>query len=112
MIKEATPEIVSPRGFAGLLDSTDGDMLVVGDHAALPSGTLRGLHRVKLGRPRWPSADVLLELAAARLAKGDLLAPDEVRPEYLREPDVTINWQDFRDPRCATTATTSSASAT
>ena len=68
---------------------------MVGDYQALPDGTLRGLHRVKTGRPRWPSADVLLELAAGRLAKGELV-PDEVRPLYLREPDVEINWQDFR----------------
>ena len=96
VIKEGAPEVVSPVGLAGLLDSTDSDILVVGDHQALPEGTLRGLHRVKTGRPRWPSADVLLELAAGRLAKGEL-APEEVRPLYLREPDVNINWQDFRE---------------
>jgi tRNA A37 threonylcarbamoyladenosine modification protein TsaB len=80
-----------------LLDAVADDILVVGDHQALPEGTLRGRHRVKVGRPRWPSADVLLELAVARMAKGDLPAPDDVRPLYLREPDVTINWQDYRE---------------
>ena len=97
IIKESPPEVVSARGFAGLLDSTDDDLLVVGDYEALPAGTLRGLHRVRLGRPRWPSADVLLQLAAVRVSKGELPSPDEVRPQYLREPDVTINWQDFRE---------------
>lgn len=97
VIKEGSPEVVGPGGFAGLLDAVADDILVVGDHQALPEGTLRGRHRVKVGRPRWPSADVLLELAVARMAKGDLPAPDDVRPLYLREPDVTINWQDYRE---------------
>ena len=90
-------EVVNPAGLTGLLDSTASDILVVGDHQALPDETLRGLHRVKTGRPRWPSADVLLELAAGRIARGELAAPEEVRPLYLREPDVAINWQDFRE---------------
>ncbi len=97
VMKEGAPEVVSPAGFAGVLDATDSDILVVGDHQALPDGTLRGLHRVRTGRPRWPSADVLLELAAGRLARGEPAAPDEVRPLYLREPDVVINWKDFRE---------------
>ena len=97
VVKDGGPEVVSYKGFASLLDSTADDILVVGDYQALPSGTLRGLHRVKTGRPRWPSADILLELAVARMAKGDVPAPDDVRPLYLREPDVTINWKDFRE---------------
>jgi tRNA threonylcarbamoyladenosine biosynthesis protein TsaB len=96
VIRDGAPEIVSPKGLAGLLDATADDSLVVGDYQALAEGALRGLHRVKVGRPRWPSADVLLQLAVARMAKGDLPAPDDVRPLYLREPDVTINWQDYR----------------
>ncbi|MGB5337629.1 MAG: tRNA (adenosine(37)-N6)-threonylcarbamoyltransferase complex dimerization subunit type 1 TsaB [Gammaproteobacteria bacterium] len=97
VIKEGAPEVVSPEGFAALLDSTADDTLVVGDFETLPPGTLRGQHRVKVGRPRWPSADVLLELARARMAKGDVPAPDDVRPLYLRDPDVTINWKDYRE---------------
>ncbi len=97
VIKEGTPETVTPSGFAGVLDASADDVLVVGDHQSLPEGTLRGLHRAKVGRPRWPSADVLLELAVARMAKGDLPAPDDVRPLYLREPDVSINWKDYRE---------------
>ena len=97
VMKEGAAEVVNPAGLTGLLDSTASDILVVGDHQALPDETLRGLHRVKTGRPRWPSADVLLELAAGRIARGELAAPEEVRPLYLREPDVAINWQDFRE---------------
>ena len=97
VIRDGAPEVVSPKSLAALLDSSPDDTLVVGDYEALPTGTLRGLHRVKVGRPRWPSADVLLELARARMAKGDLPAPDDVRPLYLRDPDVTINWKDYRE---------------
>jgi len=97
VIRDGAPEVVSPKTLAALLDSSPDDTLVVGDSEALPEGTLRGLHRVKVGRPRWPSADVLLELARARMAKGDLPAPDDVRPLYLRDPDVTINWKDYRE---------------
>ena len=97
VIRDGAPEVVSPTSLAALLDSSPDDTLVVGDYEALPAGTLRGLHRVKVGRPRWPSADVLLELARARMAKGDLPAHDDVRPLYLRDPDVTINWKDYRE---------------
>lgn len=97
VIRDGAPEVVSPKALAALLDASPDDTLLVGDHEALPAGALRGLHRVKVGRPRWPSADVLLELARARMAKGDLPAPDDVRPLYLRDPDVTINWKDYRE---------------
>ena len=97
VIKETAPETVSAKRLAGMLDASVDDVLVVGDYQSLPEGALRGLHRAKVGRPRWPSADVLLELAVARMAKGDLPSPDDVRPLYLREPDVTINWKDYRE---------------
>lgn len=97
VIKEGAPETVGPEGFAAMLDASVEDVLVVGDYQSLPDGTLRGLHRAKVGRPRWPSADVLLELAVARMAKGDLPSVEDVRPLYLREPDVTINWKDYRE---------------
>ncbi len=38
----------------------------------------------------------MVELAWARARKDDLPHPDEVRPRYLREPDVRINWTDYR----------------
>jgi len=62
----------------------------------LPEGTLGGLHSVKTGRPRYPDAPAVLEIARGRVQRDELPHPDEVRPHYLREPDVTINWTDFR----------------
>ena len=46
---------------------------------------------VKTGRPRYPSAEALVEVAASMLEKGDVPHPDEIRPLYLREADVQIN---------------------
>ena len=52
--------------------------------------------RVKTGRPRYPSADVLLELAAQRAQRSGVEPSAEVRPLYLRQPDTDINWKTFR----------------
>lgn len=90
-------EVVSHNEVAGLLQADSEESLVVGDWQALPPEAMRGLHQIRKGRPRYPSADVLVEIAELRLAKGDYSAPEDVRPKYLREPDVRINWSDFRE---------------
>jgi tRNA threonylcarbamoyladenosine biosynthesis protein TsaB len=90
-------EIVSADGLHDLIDSDAQDTLVVGDVASLPPGTLRGMHGVKHGRPRYPSADVLLEIAAIHAGRGQFVRPEDVRPLYMREPDAQINWSDFRE---------------
>ncbi len=90
-------EIVSAEGLHNLIETDAEDVLLVGDTQDLPASIMRGLHRVKRGRPRYPSADVLLEIGALR-AKGDnFVRPEDVRPLYMREPDAQINWTDFRD---------------
>ncbi len=94
---DGMPEVVSAEGLHILLDSDAEDILLVGDAHGLPAATLRGLHRVKKGRPRYPSADVLLEIAAIHAHRDDFVRPEHVRPLYLREPDAKINWTDFRD---------------
>ena len=38
----------------------------------------------------------MLEIAAIRVAHGDFVATEDVRPAYMREPDVQINWKMFR----------------
>jgi tRNA threonylcarbamoyladenosine biosynthesis protein TsaB len=90
-------EIVSAEGLHNLLESDAEDTLMVGDAHSLPPSMLRGLHRVRRGRPRYPSADVLLEIAAIRAKKDDFVRPEDVRPLYMREPDAQINWSDFRE---------------
>ncbi|MEN8114707.1 MAG: tRNA (adenosine(37)-N6)-threonylcarbamoyltransferase complex dimerization subunit type 1 TsaB [Actinomycetota bacterium] len=89
-------EVVGPEAFRALLDSDESDTLVVGDWPVLPEPMWGGLHRVRRGRPRYPAADVMLEIAAIRAAQGEFVAAEDVRPNYMREPDVQINWTSFR----------------
>lgn len=96
VVRESPPEVLTPDELRGQL-ATAVESLVVGDWQALPPETLRGMHRIKTGRPRYPSADVLLDLTKPRLKRDDYPDPDDVRPMYLREPDANINWQDFRE---------------
>jgi tRNA threonylcarbamoyladenosine biosynthesis protein TsaB len=91
VVKDASPELVAADQFKAMLDSDPEDVLVVGDVPALPESTLRGLHRVKVGRPRFPQAESLAEVSASLLDRDDIPHPDEIRPLYLREPDVQIN---------------------
>jgi tRNA threonylcarbamoyladenosine biosynthesis protein TsaB len=74
------------------LESDPKDTLLVGDSAAVDDHTLRGLHRVKKGGPRHPQAEALIEATAASFEADEIPHPDDVRPMYLREPDVQINW--------------------
>lgn len=94
---DGSPEIVSAEGLHNLVESDADDTLIVGDTVGFPAPVLRGLHRTKIGRPRYPSADVLLEIAAIKADRGDLVRPEDVRPLYMREPDARINWSDFRE---------------
>ncbi len=94
---DGPPEIVTAAGLHNLIDSDAEETLMVGDTSGLPASALRGLHRVKKGRPRYPSADVLLEIAAMHARHDNFVRPEDVRPMYMREPDAQINWSDFRD---------------
>ena len=97
VVREGQTILHSPDGFRAILESDPEEVLLVGDTEGLPEGFLSGLHRVKKGRPRYPSADALLELGAGKLERGEEPPPDEIRPLYLREPDVTINWGLLRE---------------
>lgn len=92
VVKDGTTELVDPEGMRALLESDTSDMLVVGDFALVADVALRGLHRVKTGRPRFPSARAVGEIGGGRLERGEVPHPDEIRPIYLRDPDVNINW--------------------
>ncbi|MCL1693649.1 MAG: tRNA (adenosine(37)-N6)-threonylcarbamoyltransferase complex dimerization subunit type 1 TsaB [Actinomycetia bacterium] len=89
-------EVLGAEEFRAILDTDEADTLVVGDWQALPETMWGGLHRVRRGRPRYPSADVMLEIAAIRAAHGEYVASEDLRPDYMREPDVQINWKTFR----------------
>jgi tRNA threonylcarbamoyladenosine biosynthesis protein TsaB len=97
VVREEAPELTTPDQLRAQLESDVGEVLLVGDVAALPRGLLRGLHRVKEGRPRYPLAEAVLELGAGKLERGEHPSPEDIRPMYLREPDVTINWKLIRE---------------
>lgn len=97
VVQEGPIEIVTPEELSALINANGNDALVVGDHGALPDAVFQGLHRVKLGRPRFPAADTILEIAQMRANRDMFATPEEVRPLYLREPDAQISWTDIRE---------------
>ncbi|MDP8957948.1 MAG: tRNA (adenosine(37)-N6)-threonylcarbamoyltransferase complex dimerization subunit type 1 TsaB [Actinomycetota bacterium] len=97
VVKDGSPELVTPDGFRALLESDPEEALVVGDWEAFGEPMFRGLQRVRMGGPRHPPAEALLELVVQRVEREEFPLPEEVRPLYLREPDAHINWQSFRE---------------
>lgn len=96
VVKEAAPQLMSPEELKAALLSSPDQSLVVGDVSALPEGFFRGLSNAKPARPRYPYAVALAEIGHGRFKEGGFPDPDDVRPMYLREPDVTINWEKLR----------------
>lgn len=96
VVKEGVTELMSSDVLKETLNATPEESLVVGDVASLPEGFFRGSSRAKTGKPRYPYAVALAEIGQARLEKGDYPSPEDIRPLYLREPDVTINWAKLR----------------
>ncbi len=93
---DGSPEIVTPQYFKALLESEASDGLVVGDWASMPESTWTGLQEVRRGRPRYPSAETIIEIAGMKAQQGKVTNADDLRPIYMREPDVHINWEAFR----------------
>jgi tRNA threonylcarbamoyladenosine biosynthesis protein TsaB len=91
VVRDGPPTLMTPEKLRALLMSDPSNPLIVGDAEALPEETVSGLHRVKIGKPRYPTARSLLEVGLSQLERGSF--PSEtLRPMYLREPDVTLNW--------------------
>jgi tRNA threonylcarbamoyladenosine biosynthesis protein TsaB len=96
VVRESLTELMTPDRLRAALESTAEDGLMVGDVAALPEGLLRGIHHVKTARPRYPYAVALAEIGAGKYERDDYPSSEDVRPVYMREPDVTINWEKLR----------------
>lgn len=93
---DGDPVVVSPEEFKIMLERELGESLIVGDWLSVPEATWTGLHRVRMGRPRYPSAETILEIAGMTEAREGTSEPGDVRPNYMREADVQINWKSFR----------------
>ncbi|MDK1010619.1 MAG: tRNA (adenosine(37)-N6)-threonylcarbamoyltransferase complex dimerization subunit type 1 TsaB [Actinomycetota bacterium] len=93
---DGDPEVVRPEDFKAMLEAEAVESLVVGDWQSVPDSTWTGLQNVKRGMPRYPSAETILEIAAMKARHGKTLGPEDVRPTYMRDPDVQINWKAFR----------------
>ncbi|MGH8946207.1 MAG: tRNA (adenosine(37)-N6)-threonylcarbamoyltransferase complex dimerization subunit type 1 TsaB [Acidimicrobiia bacterium] len=96
VVRDGNNELVDSEELRGMLESNTDESLVVGEHGALPEGFFRAMSSVKTGRPRYPYAVALAEIAAGKYERGEFPAPDEISPLYMREPDVTINWAKLR----------------
>ena len=96
VVRDGSAELCTPAELRAMIDGDASESLIVGDWAALPDDALRGLHAVKTGQPRYPEASAVLEIARGLAQRAELPHADDVRPRYMREPDVTINWTDFR----------------
>ncbi len=96
VVRDGSTELCTPDELRAMIEEDASQALIVGDWAALPDDALHGLHAVKTGRPRFPDASAVLEIARGIVQRGELPHPDDVRPHYMRDPDVTINWTDYR----------------
>src|ERR671919_1045033 len=96
VVREGDNELVDSEQLRAMLESNTDESLVVGEHGVLPDGFFRGMSSVKTGRPRYPYAVALAEIAAGKYERDEFPAPDEITPLYMREPDVTINWAKLR----------------
>lgn len=92
VVKSSEPELLTPDRLQQQLMSDPSDPLVVGDVAGIPDWVLRGQHRVKTGRPRFPSVRALLEIGMSKLERDNFRSDNPV-PLYLRDPDVSLNWE-------------------
>ncbi len=96
VVRESSTELMNPEEFRAMLESTADDSLVVGDVGELPEGFFRGMHHIKTGKPRYPYAVALAEIGSGKYERDEYPAPEDIRPLYMREPDVTIDWDKLR----------------
>ena len=96
VVADGPAQVVSAEEFHTLLSSDDAETLVVGDVGAIGDGFLDRIQRAKQGRPRYPSADVVFEIANLQAKSGEFSTVDDIRPRYMREVDADISWKEFR----------------
>lgn len=96
VIRDDPVELTTAERLLAMLSTLREQILLVGDIPALGNGALAGLHGVRVGRPRYPTAEALAEAGLGVLERGEAPHPDAVRPLYMRDADVNINWERLR----------------
>lgn len=94
-LETAPPARRTPEELAADVEASGAPVLVVGDGARRYADLLSPMAGATLAGPSLdgPRPEVLAALALGRLSAGEAAVPAaEVRPVYLREPDVRINW--------------------
>jgi tRNA threonylcarbamoyladenosine biosynthesis protein TsaB len=84
----------TPDELANELMAAGEDLLLVGDGALRYRDSFRGLGKVELADHgfAFPTASSLVQLAHAQALREQFVQPNEIRPLYLRLPDVDIGW--------------------
>ena len=84
------PTVARPEELASELQARNEECLLVGDGARRHRDVFAGVDHAHLAGPELahPSAAVLVALAHARAVREEFVAPRELSPLYLREPDA------------------------
>jgi tRNA threonylcarbamoyladenosine biosynthesis protein TsaB len=94
-VQRLTPhQTGTPDDLASELFARREECLLVGDGATRYAALFEDLERVELVERglMYPSAASLVQLAHARALREQWVKPWELKPLYLRKPDVEINW--------------------
>ena len=89
-----------PDDLAAELMAVSEDVVLVGDGALRYADSFRGVKKVDIADHgfAFPAASSLVQLAHALALREQFVTPSEIRPLYLRLPDVDIGWS-TRDDR-------------
>ena len=84
----------TPEDLVGELMAASEDVVLVGDGALRYSDDFRGVKKVEIADHgfAFPAASSLVQLAHASALREQFVQPSEIRPLYLRLPDVDIGW--------------------
>jgi tRNA threonylcarbamoyladenosine biosynthesis protein TsaB len=89
----------TPDDLASEILARGDECLMVGDGALRYHEAFEGLRKVEIADHgfAYPSASALVQLAHAQALREEFVKPWEIKPLYLRKPDVDVNWQ-TREP--------------
>jgi tRNA threonylcarbamoyladenosine biosynthesis protein TsaB len=84
----------SPDDLVTELLAAGEDVLLVGDGALRYQSCFRDVGKVDIADHgfAFPTASSLVQLAHAQALREQFVQPSEIRPLYLRLPDVDIGW--------------------